>query len=56
MSESVCLFLFSESLSFSFFNFYFLFLLFLSSVLVIATNLLIDLLYSVLDPRIEMAR
>jgi len=30
-------------------------ILFLSSVLVIATNLLIDLLYSVLDPRIEVA-
>lgn len=29
--------------------------LFLSSVLVIVTNLLIDLLYSVLDPRIEVA-
>ena len=31
-------------------------ILFLSSVLVIATNLVIDLLYSVLDPRIEVAR
>jgi peptide/nickel transport system permease protein len=30
-------------------------ILFLSSVLVIATNLLIDCLYSVLDPRIEVA-
>ena len=30
-------------------------ILFLSSVLVIATNLLIDLLYSLLDPRIEIA-
>jgi peptide/nickel transport system permease protein len=30
-------------------------ILFLSSVLVIVTNLLVDVLYSVLDPRIEVA-
>jgi len=30
-------------------------ILFLSSVLVIVTNLLVDLLYSMLDPRIEVA-